>query len=269
MSRRRCFKKETYFPYTLLDLGYDEETANWYKEEFDIYGVSRKEYLKSVDLTKRYNPSYSGALQAHIASVQNTYLPKLDVSNLYGYKSNNCLRYYKFPTIKIIPDLDFTFTTYDSSKPGSRAYKMLSEFENLIGIRKVTIYATILDYTLCNNPNLKKVECFDWQPTGNPDGYNTISIYDTSFANNNSLQYIYITNLHKITTSSLTLNIPEWGAGSEKNRQSLVDTFITNFNYAEKSINFKTIKLPTSVVERFTAEEIAYITNQGMTITGI
>jgi hypothetical protein len=259
MSRRRCFKKGPVLPYTLLDLGYDKETANWYRKEFGIYRISEEDYLKGIELQERYDPSKPTTLKSLVNELEIKYLPKIDVSNVTSPMYTN---YFKdFTSVVTIPYFDFT-----SVISSGTSYNFLDNWTNLVGIYKMTLRAPYIYSVLSSCTNLKKVKCLDWQPIAST---NAIAIPEI-FLGCDALNYLFIQNVQATSSQYISfIYIKNWGAGGEKNRQSLVDTFITHLDYTKLNITKNTIRLHADVVARFTAEEIAYITNQGITLQGV
>ena len=90
-------------------------------------------------------------------------------------------------------------------------------------------------------------------------------------ADNPALKYLKLLNLgaqRSVDISDAFRNTSQWGAGSEENRQSLVDSLLT-YSYDRAAAGYPAlgIQLEPEVLVRLTDEELAAITAKGFTIT--
>ncbi len=99
--------------------------------------------------------------------------------------------------------------------------------------------------------------------------------YMLSYYNSNGycpkLKYIRIINLGKSDCATYAFYSAEnWGADSDENLQSLVDTLLTDsFDRAAASMATATVKLPAATLARLTAEQKAAVTAKGYTLVQI
>lgn len=110
---------------------------------------------------------------------------------------------------------------------------------------------------VCNA--LKRIESIDFQSATSASG----AIGSTV------LSYMVILNIGQSSLKSYDFSaVPNWGTGSDENRQSLIDSLITySYDRASNGMSTATIKLSANTKALLTEEEIAQITAKGFTIS--
>ena len=82
------------------------------------------------------------------------------------------------------------------------------------------------------------------------------------------LRYARFINIGKSAFTNYQLGFPNWGDGSDENRQSLIDSLITcSHDRTAAGMPVATLALHPHTIARLTEEEIAEITAKGFTIT--
>lgn len=112
------------------------------------------------------------------------------------------------------------------------------------------------------NPNLEKFEGVDVAKA---------TVLRETFQEDSVLTYLKLLNFgtqKSIDMSETFSGVTSWGAGSDENRQSLVDSLLTySFDRAAAGYAPLAFQLEPEVLARLTDEEIAAITAKGFTIT--
>ncbi len=109
---------------------------------------------------------------------------------------------------------------------------------------------------------LERLECVDAAK---------VRYLNSTFEEDSALKYLKILNLGTVQNaeaSNTFRGVTSWGAGSEENRQSLVDSLLTySFDRAAAGYAPLAFQLEPEVLARLTDEEIAAITAKGFTLT--
>lgn len=112
------------------------------------------------------------------------------------------------------------------------------------------------------NPNLEKIEGVDVAKA---------TVLRVAFQEDSVLTYLKLLNFgaqKSIDMFESFIGVTFWGAGSEENRQSLVDSLMTySFDRAAAGYAPLAFQLEPEVLARLTDEEIAAITAKGFTLT--
>lgn len=112
------------------------------------------------------------------------------------------------------------------------------------------------------NPNLEKIEGVDVAKA---------TALRMAFQEDSVLTYLKLLNFgaqKSIDMFETFIGVTSWGAGSEENRQSLVDSLMTySFDRAAAGYAPLAFQLEPEVLARLTDEEIAAITAKGFTLT--
>lgn len=246
--------------------------------------VKHFEKIKHWDLT-RWDTSKCKLLQEPIGELSN--VESIDVSNWNVENVEHAIMLFYKTTIKKVDLSTWKFNNLKISNMGfsdyygeelilsdgfdtSKCTNMGGFYGYTYNIKKYpkvnTSSAVEINNFIAHNSIVEKI---DWDIDLSNMSYAWGLLWDLP-----NLKYAVIKNLGKsemksgTTTHSLCPNSNNWGAGSEENRKSLLDSLLTySYDRAANNKSNMTITIGSKNLARLTTEEIAAVTAKGYTLT--
>ena len=155
-------------------------------------------------------------------------------------------------SLAYIPQLDYSSANL---MPNAFYYCRNLRHISLKGTHAITNYATA--FNTCTL--LARIDGID---------FSSATKADSIFYGCTALVFVNAVNIGKSTLTTYNFSgATVWGAGSDENRQSLIDSLITySYDRASNGLPTATIQLSANTKALLTDDEIAQITQKGYTI---
>lgn len=239
----------------------DIDLSNWKGKITEMYGLFYKwNSLRKVIFPPGFfdHAKNISAMFRYCTKIKEIDFNQSDFSNVNNYNQafSQCTSLEKINPIDWGQNLQTCFNIFDNCQNLYQYPKLGLEFADYVPKE------ANLGFLFANCFKLMDIETVDLKE----------ALYVYNIFNNVQARKILIKNLGN-TEQYKTIQLgktPNWGTGSEENRQSIVDSFITySVDRIQRGWSPAQIKVDQKVIDRLTDTEIAAITAKGITLIGI